>query len=178
MTYPDIRKWLLASQGGCKLFQTGVMWLISSDNWADGTCAMLVITLGSIFGAKNAKREGSGYRPLFQPANAKIKRFFFKSPAGQFFCCVSSAVMLVAPEVGSSSSRAITDRKKTQPSWGLLTSEHPRPASARCRHFLDQPPAASTNSSTWATRGLRCAADVRFQSCAAASVFAWAALWG
>lgn len=52
MTYPDIRMWLFASQGGCKLFQTGIIWLISSDNSADGTCAMLVITLGGIFGAK------------------------------------------------------------------------------------------------------------------------------
>lgn len=178
MTYPDIRKWLLASQGGCKLFQTGVMWLISSDNWADGTCAMLVITLGSIFGAKNAKREGSGYRPLFQPANAKIKRVFFNPPEVSFSAvcprrwCLWLLKLAAAPVVQSQI------EKKTQPSWGLLTSEHPRPASARCRHFLDQPPAASTNSSTWATGGLRCAADVRFQSCAAASVFAWAALWG
>lgn len=52
MTYPDIRKWFLASQSGRKLFYMGAMRLISSDKCADGSCAMLAVTLGNIFGAK------------------------------------------------------------------------------------------------------------------------------
>lgn len=190
MTYSDIRKWLPASQGGCKLFQTCVMWLISSDNWADGTCTMLVITLGCIFRAKTPNVRGkcfhqkwSVYRPLFplpKHFGAKAKMlifFFFFNPPEVSFSALRRRRWRLASEVGSSSSRSSGTEKKNKASCGLLTSAHPRPASARCGHFWEQRSTACTNSSTSATRGLRCAADVRFQS-SAASMFARAALSG
>lgn len=80
----------------------------------------------------------------------------------------------MAPEVGSSSSRAITDRKKKNPTKLGLIDQRASAASLS--------PVADTS---WTSRpllpqilplelpeGSDAAADVRFQSCAAASVFA------
>lgn len=125
MTYPDIREWLLASQDGCKLFQTGVMWLIFSDNWADATCAMLVITLGSIFGAKTQNVRGkcfhqkwSVYRPLFQLPKTSLlqakKKMLIFNPPEVSFSALCPRRWRLASEVGSSSSRASQMEKTNQ----------------------------------------------------------------
>lgn len=135
--------------------------------------------------SENAKREGKMLSPKMKRLPsfilarklfvAKAKMFLFNPPEVSFSVLCPRRWRL-APEVASSSSRA-SQIEKNKPSCGFWTSAHPRPASARCGHFFDQRSTASTNSSTSATRALRYAADVRFQS-SAASVFAWAALWG
>lgn len=121
MTYSDIRKWLLASQGGCKLFQTCVMWLISSDNWADGTCTMLVITLGSIFGAKtqnvrkkNAFTRNEAFTVLYFSSQTQKQKCWFFNPPEVSFSALRRRRWRLASEVGSSSSRASEIEKTKQ----------------------------------------------------------------
>lgn len=159
------------------------MWLISSDNRPDGTCTVLAVTLGNIFGVK---RQGNAFTrsealPFTSSQTVLCKRgkkeeeakrlifLRFQSPGGQFFCSASAAVTLLFWSWQLLQS-GIMVRKK-QPSCDLLTSAHPRAATAQCAHFWHP---GSTNSSTSAARRRRCAADVRFQS-SAASV---CALWG
>lgn len=56
-----------------KLFYMGVMWLISSDNCADGSCAMLAVTLGNIFGAKTCWK-------MISPNEMKRSASFLSAP--------------------------------------------------------------------------------------------------